>query len=286
MAGCPVGIPLLQYVDDTTFFIQGSEIAARILSNMMNIFSDFSGLPLNRAKSIFVGFGLSTEETSRCARLLETPIGTLPVRSLGLPLADRRLRVQDWQPVLEKVEARLGGWWARMISRGGRLVLVKAVLSAIPTYFMSVFRMPSGVRRRLEGTMRRFFLAGDKDHSGGCPGCLVYVSRPVTHGGLGIRHLDHTNTALLSKWVIRVIESSRDMVATLLREQYGNSLDWSVWENPGRGDSPFVAGLRGIFSIIRPFCNRNREMGHSFGFGKMIGPGMDNWAPFSPASMH
>ena len=172
-AGSPVGIPLLQYADDTTFFIQGSEIAACTLSNMMNIFYDFSGLQLNRAKSIFVGFGLSTEETSRCARLLETPIGTLPVRYLGLPLANRRLRVQDWQPVLEKVEARLGGWRARMISRGGRLVLVKAVLSAIPTYFMSVFRMPSGVRRRLKGTMRRFFWRGTETTRGGCPGCLV-----------------------------------------------------------------------------------------------------------------
>ena len=77
---------------------------------MMDIFSDFSRLQLNRAKSTFVGFRLSTEEASRCAKLLATPIGTLPVRYLGLPLADKKLRLQDWQPVLEKVEARLGGW--------------------------------------------------------------------------------------------------------------------------------------------------------------------------------
>ena len=61
-AGHPGGIPLLQYVDDTTFFIQGSETAARTLSQMMDIFADFSGLQLNRAKSSFVGFGLAKEE--------------------------------------------------------------------------------------------------------------------------------------------------------------------------------------------------------------------------------
>ena len=144
--GTSDGISLLLYADDTTLFSQGSETAACTLSSMMDIFFDSSGLQLNRAKSIFLGFELSTEEASRCARLLATPIGTLLVRYLGLSLADRRLRLQDWQPVLEKVEARLGGWWARMLSRGDRLVLVKAVLSAIPTYFMSVFRMPSGVR--------------------------------------------------------------------------------------------------------------------------------------------
>ena len=92
-----------------------------------------------------------------------------------------------------------------MLSRGSRLVLVKAVLSAISTYFMLVFRMPSGVPRRLEGTMRSFFKRGTETTLGGALAALTTVCRPIAHGGLGIRHLDHTNTTLLSKWVIRVM---------------------------------------------------------------------------------
>ena len=99
----PGGIPLLQYVDDTTFFIQGSWAAAHTLSVMMDIL-DFSGLRLNRAKSSFIGFGLFAEEMAGCSRILSTPIGELPIRYLGVPLADRRLRIRDWQPVLDKVE--------------------------------------------------------------------------------------------------------------------------------------------------------------------------------------
>ena len=124
---------------------------------MMDIFTDFSGLQLNRAKFSFVGFGLATEEIRRCAEIVATPIETLPIRYLGLPLTDRRLRNLDWQPVVEKVEKRLGGWRGRLLISGGRLVLVKAVLSTIPTYFMSAFRMPAGVRRRLESAMQIFF---------------------------------------------------------------------------------------------------------------------------------
>ena len=105
----PGGIPLLQYADDTTFFIQGSWAAAHTLSVMMDIFSDSSGLHLNRAKSSFIGFGLSSEELVGCARILATPIGALPIRYLGVPLVDRRLYIRDWQPVLDKVETRLGG---------------------------------------------------------------------------------------------------------------------------------------------------------------------------------
>ena len=133
VASSPGGIPLLQYVDDTTFF-------------MMEIFSDFSRLQLNRAKSTLVGFDLFMLELIQYADILGTPIGTLPIRYLGLQLTERRLQAPDWQPILEMVEARLRGWQARLISQGGRLILLKVVLSAIPIYFMSVFRMPSGVR--------------------------------------------------------------------------------------------------------------------------------------------
>ena len=129
-------------------------------STMMDIFSDFFGPQLNRAKSFFIGFGLSPEELAGCSRILATPIGSLPIRYMGVPLVDRRLRVQDWHPVIEKVESRLARWRARLLSRGGRLMLLKAVLAAIPTYFMAIFKMPVGVRRWLEQMMRGFFWLG------------------------------------------------------------------------------------------------------------------------------
>ena len=84
--GIPGGIPLQQYADDTTFFIQGSWAAAHTLSIMMDIFSDFSGLRLNQAKSSFIGFGLSTEEMAGCSRILSTLIEELPIWYLGAPL--------------------------------------------------------------------------------------------------------------------------------------------------------------------------------------------------------
>ena len=209
----PGGIPLLQYADDTTFFIQGPEIAARTLSMMMDVFTDFSGLQLNRAKSMVVGFGHSTEELSRCAEILASPIGTLLLRYLGLSLIDRRLRTQDWQPMMENVEARLGGWQGRLLSRGGRLILVKTVISALPTYFMSVFQMPAGLRWRLESIMRWFFWRGTDMRRGGALVSWGSVCRPLSDGGLGIRHLHHNNLALLCKWIAPVMKPDEDTLS-------------------------------------------------------------------------
>ena len=86
--------------------------AAEKVSALLDLFSDFSGLSLNRAKSTFIGFGMSAEERDRCARILDTPAGSLPIRYLGLPLVEGRITTREWQPVLETMERRLGGWRA------------------------------------------------------------------------------------------------------------------------------------------------------------------------------
>ena len=61
-------------------------------------------------------------------------------------------------------------------------------------------------------------------------------------------------------------------MSTLFREAYGHSLDWSVWANPRRGESPFVAGLRGVFPRIRPFCRPQLGDGALFRFWE------DDWS--------
>ena len=226
-ASVPGGIPLLQYADDTTFFIQGSTAAWHNLSTMLDIFSDFSGLCLNRAKSTLVGFGLSAEELAGCAQTLATPIAGLPIWYLGVPLVDRRLLIQDWHPVIEKVETRLGGWRARLLSRGGRLVLLKPVLAAIPIYYMSIFRMLAVVIRCLEKIMQSFFWRGTQPDvtRGAALVAWKTVCRPVSQGSLGIRNLLHTNMALLSRWVCRLMQPSDDLVSVVLRDGYGSLLD-------------------------------------------------------------
>ena len=130
---------------------------AHHVSSIMDIYSDFSGLLLNRAKLTVVGICMSPEVLAQVSEILSTPVASLPIHYLGIPLTEGRMCNVDWQPVTAKIEAQLGGWQARLLSRGGRLVLLQSVLTAIPTYFMAPARMPEGVRHRIECTMRRFF---------------------------------------------------------------------------------------------------------------------------------
>ena len=204
----PGGISLLHYAEDTTFFLCGSTVAAHHVSTMLDIFSDFSGLQLNRGKSSVVAIGLSSEELDQVSAVLATPIASLPLRYLGLPLTEGRLRGRDWQPIMMKIEVRLGGWQAPRLSRGGRLVILQSMLAAIPIYFMVIFWMSEGMRRQIESIMQCFFWQGARPSETRGVALVAWrtVYRPKSLGEHGIRHLRHANTALLSKWVSRIMQ--------------------------------------------------------------------------------
>ncbi|CAJ2636044.1 unnamed protein product [Trifolium pratense] len=61
---------------------------------------------------------------------------------LGTSVGDSR-RLSFWEPVLDRLKTRLSGWKSRFLSVGGRLVLLKSVLTSLPVYallFQSSFR--------------------------------------------------------------------------------------------------------------------------------------------------
>jgi len=61
---------------------------------------------------------------------------------LGLPIGGDARRLSFWNPVLERLKSRLSDWKSRNLSYGGRLVLLKFVLSSLPVYALSFLELP------------------------------------------------------------------------------------------------------------------------------------------------
>ena len=211
---------------------------------------------------------------AQISEILSTLVASLPIRYLGISLTAGRMRSAEWQPVTAKIDVRLEGWHARLLSRGGRLVLLQSVLTAIPTYFMAIARMPEGVRRQIERTMRRFFWQGARTSETRGVALVAWstITRPKSLGGLGIRHLKHMNLALLTKWVGRIMGQSEDLVIALLRDCYGATVGWTDWSTPRRGDSAFISGLRPLFSSMQHLFRPRLGDGAKFRFWE------DDWA--------
>ena len=76
---------------------------------------------------------------------------------LGLPLIIGKSKVEIFEEINEMVEKKLSGWKKKILSVGGREILIKAVAQAIPTYTMSCFQIPKSLCDEIGGMMRKFW---------------------------------------------------------------------------------------------------------------------------------
>ena len=132
----------------------------------------------------------------------QCPIKSFPCTYLGLPLNFRPLRKIDVQPLIDKVEKKLSVWKGRLLNKAGRLRLVNTVLSSLPTYFLTVFRLQKWAIKGIDKLRRSFLWKGANEANGGH--CLVNwckTRRPKKFGGLGILDLDLFSRALRLRWL-------------------------------------------------------------------------------------
>jgi hypothetical protein len=57
----------------------------------------------------------------------------------------RQLLNSEWSKVEERFQQKLSCWKAKYLSYGGGLVLLNSVLSSLPMFMMSFFKIPKGV---------------------------------------------------------------------------------------------------------------------------------------------
>ena len=71
--------------------------------------------------------------------------GVFPCTYLGLPLHYAKLKAATFQPLIDKIGARLAGWRGKHFTRAGRVILARAVLSSMVAYYITIFALPKWV---------------------------------------------------------------------------------------------------------------------------------------------
>jgi magnesium-transporting ATPase (P-type) len=69
----------------------------------------------------------------------------------------RKLNNKDWKIIEEHIEKKLSSWKGKYLSVGGRLVLINLVLSSLPMFMLSFFKIPKGVLKKIDYFRSRFF---------------------------------------------------------------------------------------------------------------------------------
>ena len=99
----------------------------------------------------------------------------------------------------------MSNWKSKFLSFGGRLILLKSVLSSLPVYFLSFFKVPTGIISSNESLFNFFFLGGWWGCQENCWVGRDTVCLSKEEGGLGVRRLKEFNVALLGKWCWRML---------------------------------------------------------------------------------
>ena len=145
----------LLFADDTLVFCNDTREQLAYLSWVLLWFEAIFGLKINLEKSSILPVGI-VENLEDLAAELGCRKGNLPTTYLGLPLGMKRKSIQVWDRVEERFRKKLALWKRQYISKGGSLTLIKRTLSNLPIYTMSLYRMPIGIKLRLEKFRRNF----------------------------------------------------------------------------------------------------------------------------------
>ncbi|XP_039687924.1 uncharacterized protein [Medicago truncatula] len=133
----------LQFADDTLLLGEKSWANVRALRAVLTLFAEMSGLKVNFNKSLLVGVNIGESWLLEAASVLNCKVGKILFLYLGLSIGGDPRKLAFWEPVVSTIKTRLSGWQSCFLSFGGRLVLLKSVLTSLPVYALSFFKSPS-----------------------------------------------------------------------------------------------------------------------------------------------
>ena len=155
-----VSITHIQFANDTLLIGGRSWANIRALKALLLLFEATSGLKVNFHKSMLVGVNIHDSWLAEAGSVLHCKLGKVPFLYLGLPIGGDPRNLKFSQPLIDRFKSRLSGWKTKNLSLGGRLVLLKFVLSSLPVYFLSFFKAPAGIISSIESIFNCFRLDG------------------------------------------------------------------------------------------------------------------------------
>ena len=110
---------------------------------ILDLYEATSGQKINNDKSsIFFSTNTPLELKDDIMEVMGPMQDSKHNKYLGLPSIIGKSKKEVFAEIKEKVAKKLSGLKEKMLSIGGKEILIKAVAQAIPTYAMSCFLLP------------------------------------------------------------------------------------------------------------------------------------------------
>jgi hypothetical protein len=88
------------------------------------------------------------------SQLFGCQIGSCPFKYLGILMHYKKLNNIDWKALKQRIEKKLSSWKGKLLSVGGRLVLINSILTSMVIFMLSFFKVSE------RSSLRRYNILG------------------------------------------------------------------------------------------------------------------------------
>lgn len=140
----------LLFADDTMFFLKTNKESRMALKNILSRYKEAYGQCINVDKSAI------TFSRKAPASLKQAVKDDLQIHKeggvgkyLGLPEHFGRKKKDMFASIVDRIKQKAKSWSTKFLSSAGKMVMLKGVLSAVPSHSMSCFKLPLSLCKRI-----------------------------------------------------------------------------------------------------------------------------------------
>ncbi|XP_056864290.1 uncharacterized protein LOC130511362 [Raphanus sativus] len=276
----------LLFADDTMIFCKTNERNCRALSDILKRYELSSGQCINQSKST-ITFSSKTPESIK--ERVKSALGITNEggmgKYLGLPETFGRRKKDVFTGMVDKIRQRSQSWTTRFLSGAGKHVMLQSVLTALPTYSMSSFKIPISLCKRIQSILTRFWWDSSPDVHKIAWVAWSTMALPKSMGGLGFKNFEEYNDSLLAKLGWRIMHNPDSLLSRVLKGKYFP--DNSFLESGAKSGAS-----HGWISVMAGKAVLEKGLGFIVGNGESIKVWSDRWlssskpeAPIGPPTL-
>ena len=190
----------LLFVDDSLILMHADKRNADNLKSILDRYCINSGQMVSDAKSsVFFSENTPVSDKLEVYQSLNIMTESLNDKYLGLSVLVGVDRSDCFQYLIDRVRAKTKGWKEKLLSMGGKEILIKSIAQVVPVYAMMVFKIPKSICKGISDTISQFWWGDEDDHKKIHWKAWWKLCIPKKRGGMGFRDLESFNIAFLAK---------------------------------------------------------------------------------------
>lgn len=152
------------FADDSILFSKATKNEARAVKILLCQYSFIRGQTINyRKSSILISPNTTIAMKNSIASILGITIVDVHDKFFSLSSIIPRSKRQAFEFIKDRNVQKCAGWKEKLLSKGGKEVLIKSVSSAIPIYAKSCFRFPTSLCNQMKNIISQFWRGQKKE---------------------------------------------------------------------------------------------------------------------------